>query len=289
MDYLQQVRRGIDYIEARLDADIDLADVARHAGISQWHFQRIFKALTNETLKTYVRSRRFAHALDRLAHTDARILEIALASGFESQEAFTRAFKKAFGITPASYRKSHARIPFLRKLRIDEDYLRHLHGGVSLEPEIADQPSRILVGLRTRFFSVDSEKNNFAEKLPALWGAFMARLPELAGGASPVGYGVIEQTPARGDELEYLAAIEVNGDAPVPRGMVRYELPAARYATFLHRGHLSKLDATVSYVYSSWLSRSGLRHTYGPDVEVYGAGYHHDSEDSELHYAIPVG
>lgn len=47
MKYLRQVRKGIDYIEAHLDSDVDLADVARHAGFSQWHFQRIFKALTN--------------------------------------------------------------------------------------------------------------------------------------------------------------------------------------------------------------------------------------------------
>jgi AraC family transcriptional regulator len=288
VDYLQHVRRGIDYIEARLDSEIDLADVARHAGISQWHFQRIFKALTNETLKTYVRSRRFANALDKLAHTDERILEIAFASGFESQEAFTRAFKKAFGVAPASYRKSHQRIPFLRKVRIDEDYLRHLHGGVSLEPEVAVQPARVLVGLRTRFFGVDSEKNDFATKLPDLWGRFMPRLAEIASGEAPVGYGVIQQTPEHGEELEYLAAIEVDAGAAVPDGMMRYELPAARYATFLHRGHLSRLDTTVNYIYSSWLSRSGLRHTYGPDVEVYGPGYRHESSDSELHYAIPV-
>jgi AraC family transcriptional regulator len=169
LDYLRQVKRGIDYIEDRLDSEIDLAEVARHAGISHWHFQRIFKALTNETLKTYVRSRRFAHSLDKLARTDERILEIALASGFDSQEAFTRAFKKAFGVTPASYRRTNKSIQLLRKVRFDEDYLTHLHAGVSLVPEMYVQPALVLIGLKTRFFSVDSEKNNIAEKLPGLW------------------------------------------------------------------------------------------------------------------------
>lgn len=290
MDYLRQVRKGIDYIEARIesDAEIDLADVARHAGISQWHFQRIFKALTNETLKTYVRSRRFARALDALAHSGERILEIALAAGFDSQEAFTRAFKKAFGVTPARYRKSHQSIPFLRKVRFDEDYLRHLHGGVSLEPEMSVLPARVMVGLSTRFFGSDSEKNNFGAKLPELWGAFMPRLPEIARQHAPTGYGVIQQVSAHTDELEYLAAIEVAPDAVVPPGMVRFELPEARYATFRHRGHLLRLDQTVNYIYSSWLARSGLRHTCGPDIEVYGPGYHHESAESEVLYAIPV-
>jgi AraC family transcriptional regulator len=62
MTYLEQVQRGIDYIEANLDREIEPALVARHAGISQWHFQRIFKGLTNETLKAYIRSRRFSES-----------------------------------------------------------------------------------------------------------------------------------------------------------------------------------------------------------------------------------
>lgn len=288
MDYLRQVRKGIDYIEARLGSEIDLADVARHAGMSQWHFQRIFKALTNETLKTYVRSRRFARALDALAHTDERVLEIAFAAGFDSQEAFTRAFKKAFGVTPARYRKSHRAIPFLRKPRFDEDYLRHLHGGVSLEPEVRVHPARSMIGLATRFFGSDSEKNNFGTKLPALWGAFMPRLEEITKAPRPTGYGIIAQLGAETDELRYLAALEVGADAKVPRGMVRMELPEARYATFRHRGHLRDLDITVNYIYSSWLARAGVRHTGGPDVEVYGPGYRHESADSEVLYSIPV-
>ena len=90
MNYLRQVQKGIDLIEKNLHADVCIADVARHACISQWHFQRIFKALTNETLKAYIRSRRIAVALDKLTDTNTRILDIALASGFETQESFTR-------------------------------------------------------------------------------------------------------------------------------------------------------------------------------------------------------
>ena|SRR6478609_5870339 len=115
------------------------------------------------TLKTYVRSRRLAPALDALAHTDERILEIA------------------------RYRKSHQSIPFLRKVRVDEDYLCHLHGGVSLEPDVSVQPARFMVGLSTRFFGSDSEKNNFGAKLPKLRGAFMPRLPEIAREQAPTG------------------------------------------------------------------------------------------------------
>jgi AraC family transcriptional regulator len=49
--YLERIQHGVDYIEARLDEDLSLADVAKAAGVSQWHFQRLFKALSGETLK----------------------------------------------------------------------------------------------------------------------------------------------------------------------------------------------------------------------------------------------
>ena len=115
MNYLNQVQIGIDYIEANLDFEIDLQKVAQAAAISQWHFQHIFKALTNETLKTYIRSRRMANSLDKLLKTDQRIIDIAFCAGFESQESFTRAFKKAFGMTPNGYRKLGDKNLFLQK------------------------------------------------------------------------------------------------------------------------------------------------------------------------------
>ncbi|HEX4477609.1 MAG TPA: AraC family transcriptional regulator [Polyangiaceae bacterium] len=154
---MERIQRGVDYIETRLDEDIPLSAVAKVAGISQWHFQRIFKALTGETLKTYIRSRRLAGSFERLLTTKLRILDIALSAGFESQEAFARAFKKAFGVTPQQYRRIGDKSLFLKKVQFDADYLRHINENLSLTPEIYEQPAMTLVGLRTLFFSVDSE------------------------------------------------------------------------------------------------------------------------------------
>lgn len=288
MNYLEQVQRGIDYIEERLDFEIESADVARCAGISHWHFQRIFKALTNETLKTYIRSRRLANALDKLATTDQRIIEIALAAGFETQESFTRAFKTAFGTTPGGYRNKQTRVPLLRKVRFDADYLSHIHANISLEPEIYVQPEITLIGMKTRFFSVDSEKNNIAQKLPALWEGFLARHLEILHTVPGLCYGVVQQAPEQTDQLEYFAGIEVKANAPVPNAMERLRLPSARYAKFVHRGKVDLIDKTVNYIYSSWLARSGMRHTYAADLELYGADYHPASDSSVIHYAIPV-
>lgn len=286
MNYLERIRRGIDFIEAHLDEDLETSAVTRHAGVSHWHFQRVFKALTNETLKGYIRARRLANASEALLEPRS-ILDIALASGFESQAAFTRAFKQAFGVTPARYRALGRQPEVVRKLRIDEDYLRHLRHGVSREPTLLCRPGMRLVGLRTSFFGVDSDKNNLGDKLPALWDAFLARHHELTDAQTDVLYGAVIPTPGQ-ERLDYLAGALVPGKPRVPAGMVSLEVPAATYAVFTHRGLPRELNQTVNYIYGSWLLSSAMSHTYGPDLELYGREYVPDSRESVIRYAIPV-
>ncbi len=288
MNYRKQVQIGIDYIEANLDSDIAISQVAVAAGISEWHFQRIFKALTNETLKTYIRSRRFANSLEKLLATKTRIIDIALCAGFESQESFTRAFKKAFGMTPHQYRKLGYKNLFLKKVQFSTEYLQHINQNISLEPEIYSQKRMQLVGLKTRFYSVDSDKNNIAEKLPPLWKAFLERMAEIENVVSGVCYGVVRQTKEQTDHLEYYAAVEVSKLGTLPENMTHVEIPASTYAKFTHKGKAKNIDNTVNYIYASWLLQSGMRHTYDADLEFYGAGYHPESDESIMHYAIPV-
>lgn len=232
MHYLTQVQKGIEYIEANLDEEISLHDVAKQAGISQWHFQRIFKALTNETLKTYIRSRRLSIAFDNLLTTDKKIIDISIAAGFESQESFTRAFKKAFDMTPNEARKVGNKNLFLNKVQFDAEYLRHININLSLTPEIVTQERMQLVGVKTEFYSVDSEKNNMADKLPLLWDEFVPRMEEIQHKVSGLAYGVIQQTKEKTDLLEYYAAVEVSDINDLPEGMVSVEIPVSTYAKF---------------------------------------------------------
>ncbi len=288
MNYLTQVQKGIDYIEANLDYDISLSQVAAEAGLSQWHFQRIFKALSNEPLKTYIRSRRLSNALNKLINSDQKIITIAIEAGFESQESFSRAFKKAFDITPNMARKIGTQNNILKKLEFNQDYLKHINRHVSLTPEIYIQPKMTLVGIKTQFYSADSEKNNIAEKLPALWDEFMPRMNEIKARVLDIAYGVIQQTADNTDLLEYYAVCEVSEINQLPTGMASIEIPACRYAKFTHKGHYSGIDNTVNYIYSSWLLQSKERHSYGPDLEIYGAEYKPESNDSIIYYAIPL-
>ncbi|MFK5951161.1 MAG: GyrI-like domain-containing protein [Methylococcales bacterium] len=288
MNYLARIQKGIEFIEANLDYDISLQKVSQKAGISQWHFQRIFRALTNETLKTYIRSRRLSNALEKLLITNQKIIEIAITAGFESQESFTRAFKKAFNMTPNEARKIGNKNLFLEKVKFDTEYLRHINRNISLNPEIYTQKKMQLVGMRTEFYSVDSEKNNIAEKLPLLWGEFLPRMAEIKDRASDVAYGVIQQTKEKTDLLEYYAVVEVTQAIKPPVGMISLEMPKSKYAKFSHKGNVININNTVNYIYSSWLLQSNKRHTYGPDIEIYGDEYIPDSDDSVIYYAIPI-
>ncbi len=289
MNYLDQVQKGIDYIETRLDYDIEIGDVAWEAGFSQWHFQRVFKALTNETVKTYIRSRRLANSLDKLLRTDERILDIAICAGFETQESFTRAFKKAYQMTPNEYRKLGSRSLFLKKVKFDAEYLQHINKNVSLEAELVIQPEMTIVGLQTPFYGSESDKNNIGDKLPGLWDDFVDRADEVMNAVDGDFYGVVSQVSDDDAELLlYHAGVEVSDEAPLPIDMCKVVLPESRYARFVHRGDPLGLDRTVNYVYSTWLAQSGYSHSNGADLEIYGEGYIPGSDDSVIHYAIPI-
>ncbi len=288
--YFERIQVGLDFVEANLEDDVALSEIARAAGVSQWHFQRMFRCLTGEPLKTYIRGRRLANALERLRSTNLRVLDIALMAGFESQESFARAFKKAFGMTPTDYRRFGTRNQFVKKERLDAEMLKHIDANVSTEPTIYHQRAMTLVGCRTVFYGPDSEKNNLGQKLPALWDAFIARLGEIEAASPKTTYGVINQDADDGERLEYFAAIEVSPTdaADVPEGMAQVEVPAATYALFEHRGEAEQVDRTVSYAYATWLAQSKYRHGSGPDLEMYDERYHPTSEESVLSVALPI-
>ncbi len=287
MNYLRQIHKAVDYVEAHLDEDLSLERVSAIAGVSHWHFQRMFRALTHESLKGYIRSRRLSCARVRLLDSDQPILDIALRAGFRSQASFTRAFKQQHGVTPGACRAGGGgRVP-LEKVALQAAYVRHLQDRVSLEPRIVDAPARILVGMPTRFESMEVERNRLGHLLQPLWDRFIPEMGRVAEVCGEVGYGVICTDDPR--ELEYVAAVEVRQrPATVPVGMVVVEIPACTWAVFSHRGLTAHLDHTVNYVYACWLLQSGRSHAYLPDLEIYDQRFEPGSERSIVDYAIPV-
>lgn len=105
MEYTKEIKKAMNYIENNLKKEIRTEDIADSAGFSKYHFQRVFKRETGLNLYVYIQKRRLAEASSLLRNTNERILDIAVYLCFESQEAFTRAFKKVYGLPQGQYRK----------------------------------------------------------------------------------------------------------------------------------------------------------------------------------------
>ncbi len=130
MEQLRQIQRAVDYIEDHLNGDLAIDSIAKVAGFSRWHFQIVFSSAIGDTVKEYIRKRRLTAAAITIGQTDQRLLDVSLEAGFESQEAFTRAFKSMFGKTPGECRKDGIQsVMSLNKPRITLEYLDHLYGG----------------------------------------------------------------------------------------------------------------------------------------------------------------
>ncbi|WP_409975107.1 helix-turn-helix transcriptional regulator [Bacillus sp. Bva_UNVM-123] len=99
------LQKTISYIEERLHESVTMEDIAGQAGFSKFHFHRIFQAEIGMSVTEYIRMRRLANASATLLYTNERILDIALHYQFESQEAFTRVFKKYYHLPPGKYRR----------------------------------------------------------------------------------------------------------------------------------------------------------------------------------------
>ena len=95
----------IVWIEKNLEQPLSIDHVAQKSGYSKWHLQRMFKEVTGQVLGTYIRHRRLTYAALSLRMTSKPILDIAMQYRFDSQQTFTRSFKKQFNETPASYRR----------------------------------------------------------------------------------------------------------------------------------------------------------------------------------------
>ncbi len=98
------IQRTISWLEMKLEEPVKNEEVVQLTGYSFFHFHRLFQEKVGMSLHEYVRQRRLTSAANILIYTDTRILDIAFKYQFESQESFTRAFRKAYGLPPGKYR-----------------------------------------------------------------------------------------------------------------------------------------------------------------------------------------
>ncbi len=186
-DVLKQIsplERAIEYIENHLNENIGLSDVSRETGYSYYHMTRLFSSVLGESVGRYINRRRLYNAAEKLIHSDQRVIDIALDCGFESSEAFSRAFKLAFGSSPTAYRKAGLDLVVNAKRKLAPVDVGHIADNISRSPELVMLKETRVAGLR-------GTTSLFDNRLPGLWEEFMRLHKDLFVTAG-AGYGICE-------------------------------------------------------------------------------------------------
>ena len=277
---------AIRFIEERLDEPLDVKQVSGHIGFSEYYFHRMFLGLLGESVAEYVRKRRLSEAARRILAGDEKLIEIALSCGYDSQEAFTRAFKTMFGTTPGAFRKRGFML--LEKKPATFDMMMHLEdGGLTMQPEIVEQAEELVSGMGSSF-----AENPFWQ-INKLWDDFNQRENEIPNLKGNYALGVCmprhDDLPIKeGDTFVYIAGRPVTSLDKVPEGMVAVKIPARKYARFTHKGPLTNLPHTVNYIWGTWLPKSEYKHANSPDFELYDERFDVKSLSGEIDIFVPI-
>ncbi|MMZ59302.1 Multiple antibiotic resistance protein MarA [compost metagenome] len=115
MSYSPIIQKTIEYIEKNLHEELSLESIAQFARFSKYHYHRIFQKEVGVTVSEYIRYRRIANSANMLLYTDEKIIDIAFYYRFETQESFTRSFKKYYHLPPGQYRKIIGKLTLQRE------------------------------------------------------------------------------------------------------------------------------------------------------------------------------
>jgi AraC family transcriptional regulator len=260
---MSAIAKTIWLIESRVGLPVTLDDLATHAGVSRFHLSRIFPLATGYSISGYLRGRRLSLAASVLADGAPDILQVALDAGYGSHEAFTRAFREQFGLTPDEVRRrgSIDTLNLVESLSMSSPATDDL-----ANPVIDRHPAMRMAGFREKLEM--SNPNVF----PALWQRFGPYLGHIPGAVSNEAYGIVAGMD--GDLCDYMAAVELRPNAePLPE-FKTLVVPARRWARFAHRGHVSAMRSTIAAIYDYGLARAGLEQDGGMSfVEYYGLDF----------------
>jgi AraC family transcriptional regulator len=275
----------VDWIEQHIDQPLTLDRIADRAGLSPYHFSRLFTARMGRSVMAHVRGRRLVRGARRLCdQPELKLVDLAFDCGFESQEAFTRAFKRVFGVSPGRFRSGFAVEP------IEGQYPMTVS---------TDRPDAVvrLPGLVTMpAFRVAGPAGQFDEAtkaaIPQLWTALVGALPFAGQAKSWATYGVVSSVDAGEGCFQYLAGVGVEPDCVPPPGFATMALPAATYAVFRITLDGSPLHPQVkramARVWGELIPASGLELAGGPDFELYDGRFDPLKAGSVIDFHVPV-
>lgn len=256
---MNPVAKALWFIESHFTDDLTLTDIAAVAGVSRFHMVRAFGMTTGFLVMQYVRRRRLSQAAWLLADGAPDILTLALDTGYGSHEAFTRAFRERFGVTPERVRARGT----ITELSLVEAFQMNDSTNMTLQSSRLENGRVLLVaGLGERF----SSDNTSA--IPALWQRFSHHIGHVPGQVGHVAYGVSYNTEDSGG-FDYAAGVEVSDFAGLPADFARVRIAEQRYAVFTHSAHISTVRATYLAIFNTWLPKSGYQMTGGSLFERY--------------------
>jgi len=276
--YEAAVVRAVVRITESLDDALDLGDLARGAELSPFHFHRIFRGMVGETPLEMHRRLRLERAASQLLGGTRPVTAIAFDAGYDTHEAFTRAFRDAYGTSPSAFRLSdERREACARPTQTTLAARSSIHFNATFNMQ------------EIHFHKGDSTMNVTVEEMPSLRVATVHHMgpynrisdafQRLGGIAGPAGllrgdammlaiyYDDPETTPA--EQLHSDAGVTVPEHAHLPAEVVEKRLPAGRYARAMHIGPYATLGDTWSRMMGEWLPSSGNRVGNGPSFEVY--------------------
>ncbi len=285
-DYKRIIQSSVNYIENNLHNRFAMEDVSEHAGFSLYHFMRMFYTYTGYSLKEYVRVRRLSEAAAELVHGSLKVKELAGKMGFDSPEAFIRAFKREFRITPSQYRNNNQLILYTPKLKVQ--ICPKINGGNKMDYKIKEMPELKVLGLK--------RKVKHDGSIGKLWNEFTGRFSELEQYKDAPLVGVVphdkrfeERAPKADESFWYMTGVIVQNVDNIPKGMEIYTIKPAKYAIFTYTGPIENMCSIFNYICVDWIENVEYEFAPFDEIEWYDERYKpEDPENSQIDMYIPI-
>ena len=268
-EYSQRIDRVIDHLRGNLHRPVKLAELANVACFSEFHFHRIFTAISGETLNNFTNRLRLEKAARLLRYSEQSLTDIALDCGFSSSATFSRAFRSGYDTSPSQFRKSGE----IKKSKIRKELFPEDEYGLDMSAaekkavfpvRLIDLPERQVAYIRvTNAFEM--ERVLAALKTVIEW----AKSQDLFSQGTLFGMTVDDPhvTP------KHLYRYEVCLASALPfkcaEGMSRLRMSAMRYAAIKVSGDIHKVATAWDYLYRDWLVNSAYEPEHAPALEVF--------------------
>lgn len=260
---MDPVQKALWFVESHSRESLALEDIARACHVSTFHLTRAFAATMGLSLMKYVRARRLSEAARQLAGGARDILGIGLDAGYNSHEAFTRAFRDQFLLTPEQVR---ARGGFDKTHFVEAIAMTSSPSIDLAPPRFETLEATIFAGLVERY-GCQSPAG-----IPAQWQRFTPFLGSIPHQVAAATYGVIYNFDADGN-FDYLCGVEIATVSNLPSGLTSIRVPGRKYAVFAHHGHIASIRAVCSTIWKHWFPGSGCQAVEAPTLERYGSEF----------------